>query len=146
MGCYRQTHENARDWEIWHRHTELGENSFREGAKAEEFGGRRIHPQVLLRFEGVETSWNILKPHCQDLSDPETGSSASTEVAGGEEISTLNISDPDVDTEDALEWDVLQDVIHRSKAVTGPRICFVFFSAKPYGLTLWLCQIDILNL
>lgn len=53
----------------------------------------------------------------EDLADPETGSSSSTEVTGGEEISTLNISDPDIDTEDALEWDVLQDVIDRSKKV-----------------------------
>ena len=49
-------------------------------------------------------------------------------MAGGEEISTLNISDPDVDTEDALEWDVLQDVIHRSKAVTGKDFEDDFFS------------------
>ena len=79
----------------------------------------------------------MLKPsNCQDLSDPETGSSASTEVAGGEEISTLNISDPDVDTEDALEWDVLQDVIHRSKAVTGKDFeddFFHFFSLNKWG-------------
>lgn len=58
----------------------------------------------------------------EDLADPETGSSSSTEVTGGEEISTLNISDPDIDTEDALEWDVLQDVIDRSKKV--PRLVF----------------------
>ena len=41
-------------------------------------------------------------------------------MTGGEEISTLNMSDPDIDTEDALEWDVLQDVIDRSKKV--PRL------------------------
>ena len=86
-------------------------------------------------------------PNCQDLSDPETGSSASTEVAGGEEISTLNISDPDVDTEDALEWDVLQDVIHRSKAVTGKDFeddfCFIFFSQM--GLDLKMLGIYIPN-
>ena len=59
-------------------------------------------------------------------------------MAGGEEISTLNISDPDVDTEDALEWDVLQDVIHRSKAVTGKDFeddfFFIFFSIEQMGM------------
>lgn len=45
----------------------------------------------------------------QDLSDPEAGSSSSPDVTGGEEVSVLNISDPDIETEDAPEWDVVKD-------------------------------------
>ena len=59
-------------------------------------------------------------------------------MAGGEEISTLNISDPDVDTEDALEWDVLQDVIHRSKAVTGKDFEDDFFHFFPLNKWGWV--------
>ena len=40
-----------------------------------------------------------------DLADPESGSSSSPDVAGGEEISMLNLSE----SEDSLQWDLLKE-------------------------------------